>query len=208
MRGEPDFPTPAHITEAAIGALQSGRTTYPDNRGETGASRRRRRQTARDNGVSYDPASEILITDGATLGIYAALMTLLNPGDESCFPIRSTTPTNRRSARGRPSRRRAKHSAKTAGSLSTRRSARSRLHAATRVLLLNTPWNPVGTVFTRRRTESHRRLRRSPQPDSDQRRDLRSDHLRRSREHISPAPAFGRDRVAYVLSTASRRPTR
>ena len=34
MRGEPDFPTPAHIVEASIRALRNGRTSYPDNRGE------------------------------------------------------------------------------------------------------------------------------------------------------------------------------
>ena len=35
----------------------------------------------RDNGIAYDPGAEILITDGATMGIYAALMATLNEGD-------------------------------------------------------------------------------------------------------------------------------
>jgi aspartate/methionine/tyrosine aminotransferase len=34
MRGEPDFPTPSHISDAAVAALRAGRTGYPDNRGE------------------------------------------------------------------------------------------------------------------------------------------------------------------------------
>src|SRR5215207_1827044 len=75
MRGEPDFATPAHITEAAIQSLRSGRTTYPDNRGEIGLRNAVADKLRRVDGVTYDPASEILITDGATLGVYSALMT-------------------------------------------------------------------------------------------------------------------------------------
>src|SRR3954466_8534597 len=86
MRGEPDFATPPHIVEAAIGALQSGRTTYPDNRGEIKLRQAVAQKLVRENHVAYDAASEILITDGATLGIYAALMSLLGPGDEILLP--------------------------------------------------------------------------------------------------------------------------
>ena len=40
----------------------------------------------RDNGLQFDPATEILATTGATLGIYAALMAMLNEGDEVLLP--------------------------------------------------------------------------------------------------------------------------
>ena len=86
MRGEPDFATPA---------TSQKRPSAPCNR----AARRTRTIAARSalrnavaeklqrvDGVSYDPASEILITDGATLGVYAALMALLSPGDEILLP--------------------------------------------------------------------------------------------------------------------------
>ncbi|HYZ86203.1 MAG TPA: aminotransferase class I/II-fold pyridoxal phosphate-dependent enzyme, partial [Bryobacteraceae bacterium] len=69
MRGEPDFQTPEHIKEAAIRALRSGRTTYPDNRGESALREAVAQKLSRDNGLSYDAGSEILITDGATMGI-------------------------------------------------------------------------------------------------------------------------------------------
>ena len=55
MRGEPDFPTPPHIGDAAIHALRSGRTTYPDNRGEPGLRDAVAQKLKRDNALVYDP---------------------------------------------------------------------------------------------------------------------------------------------------------
>src|SRR5688500_2095203 len=77
MRGEPDFATAAHINQAACDALAAGRTSYADNRGEVALREAIAAKLARDNDVSFDPSGEILVTDGATLGIYAALMVLL-----------------------------------------------------------------------------------------------------------------------------------
>jgi aspartate aminotransferase len=78
MRGEPDFPTPPHITEAAVRALHDRRTCYPDNRGEATLREAIAAKFLRTNSLSYDPWTEILVTDGATLGICAALMALLS----------------------------------------------------------------------------------------------------------------------------------
>src|SRR5947209_18422403 len=80
MRGQPDTPTPAHIVEAAQRALRDGRTGYPDNQGEPALRRAVAEKLARDNGLAYDPDQEILITDGATAGLYTALGALLTPG--------------------------------------------------------------------------------------------------------------------------------
>ena len=82
MRGEPDFATPEHIATAAEAAIRAGRTRYPDNRGEPALRNAIATKLQRDNGVSYDAASEILVTTGATLGIQAALMAIVNEGDE------------------------------------------------------------------------------------------------------------------------------
>ena len=86
MRGEPDFRTPEHIVEACTKALRNGRTTYPDNRGEKILRDAVVQKLQRDNGLAYDPGTEILITTGATLGLYAALMALLHDGDEVLLP--------------------------------------------------------------------------------------------------------------------------
>src|SRR5262249_40059578 len=86
MRGQPDTPTVGAIVEAAVRALRDGRTGYPGNQGEPNLRAAVAEKLARDNGLSYDPGNEILITDGATCGLALALGVLLNPGDEVLLP--------------------------------------------------------------------------------------------------------------------------
>src|SRR5262245_4641978 len=74
MRGEPDLATPAHIVDAACASLRAGRTSYPQNQGEPALREAVAARLARDYGLRYSPAEEILVTSGATLGIWAALM--------------------------------------------------------------------------------------------------------------------------------------
>ena len=148
MRGEPDFATPPHIVEAAQRALSSGRTTYADNRGEPALREAAAEKLKRDNGLTYNPASEILVTDGATLGIHATLMTLLGPGDEILVPDpiydAYQSPIRLTGARAVAVR-----SSRTNGRFHLSADAlEAACTPATRALLLNTPWNPVGTVFT------------------------------------------------------------
>ena len=57
MRGEPDFPTPAHIVEASIRSLRNGRTSYPDNRGEKIFREAVAQKLHRDNHLIYDPGN-------------------------------------------------------------------------------------------------------------------------------------------------------
>src|SRR5437879_2920494 len=86
MRGQPDTATPEHIVEAAHRALRDGRTGYPDNRGEPALRAAVCVKLARDNGLTYNPDTEVLITDGATAGVAVALGALLGPGDEVLLP--------------------------------------------------------------------------------------------------------------------------
>src|SRR5262245_36597256 len=86
MRGQPDSPTPPHIVEAAKRALDAGRTGYADNQGEPGLRQAVARRLLKDQGLTYDPSSEILVTDGATCGLALALAVLLEPGDEILLP--------------------------------------------------------------------------------------------------------------------------
>jgi aspartate/methionine/tyrosine aminotransferase len=154
MRGEPDFPTPPHIVEAAICALRAGRTRYPDNRGELALREAVAARLERDCGLRYDPASEVLVTTGATLGIYAALTALLRPGDEVLLPdpiydaYRSPIHLAGGSVRSVPATVSGDRFALAAEAIE------AAVTPASRLLLLNTPWNPVGTVFQRRELEA------------------------------------------------------
>lgn len=147
MRGEPDFPTPQHIVDAATAALTAGRTHYPDNRGEPRLRHAVAAKLRRDNGVEYDPNTEILITTGATLGIHAAVMALLDDGDEVLVPDpiydAYASPVMLGGGRIRPVRARVEDGRFTidAGALD------AAAGPSTRVLLLNTPWNPTGAVL-------------------------------------------------------------
>jgi aspartate/methionine/tyrosine aminotransferase len=148
MRGEPDFRTPSHVTEAAIKALRDGRTGYPDNRGEGKLRQAVADKLSRENRLTYDPGSEILVTDGATLGVYAALMALIEPGDEVLLPdpIYDAYQSPIRLAGGivRP----VKSTLEGGRFRITPEALEAAWTPAARLLLLNTPWNPVGTVFT------------------------------------------------------------
>ena len=67
MRGEPDFPTPAHIVAALNRALANGRTTYPNNQGEPSLREAIARKFERADDGRYSPEEQILVTSGATL---------------------------------------------------------------------------------------------------------------------------------------------
>jgi aspartate aminotransferase len=149
MRGEPDFPTPPHIVEACTKALANGRTRYPDNRGEKALLEAVAAKLQRDNGLTYDPGTEIIATSGATFGIYAALAAILEDGDEVLLqdPVYDAYHSPIKLLGGVPV---PVHSQIVAGRFSLTAEA---LEAAwtprAKVLILNTPWNPVGSVLTR-----------------------------------------------------------
>src|SRR5882757_1401775 len=86
MRGQPDTPTPTHIVAAAEKALRDGHTGYPDNQGEPILRQAVAEKLWRDNDLTYDPNREILITDGATAGVFTALGAMIQPGDEVLLP--------------------------------------------------------------------------------------------------------------------------
>jgi aspartate aminotransferase len=149
MRGEPDMPTPAHIVDACDRAMRGGRTGYPDNRGEKAFREAVALKLQRDNGLTFDPATEILATSGATFGIYAALEVLVSEGDEVLLPdpIYDAYQSPIRMCGGHvkpvPSEIRGGRF------ILTEEALEKAWSPASRVLLLNTPWNPVGTVLTR-----------------------------------------------------------
>jgi aminotransferase len=84
--GRPDFDTPRHIKEAAKRALDEGKVHYSSNYGIPELREAVTRKLKEDNGLSYDPNSEIIVTVGANEAVLAATMGLLNPGDEVLIP--------------------------------------------------------------------------------------------------------------------------
>ena len=83
--GEPDFETPYHIREAGIQALQAGKTFYTSNSGLMELRKAVSDFTKRHIGLTYDPASEIMLTVGGSEAIDVALRTIINPGDEVIY---------------------------------------------------------------------------------------------------------------------------
>lgn len=143
--GEPDFSAPWHIREAAIFSLEKGNTSYTSNLGLL--SLRQEIATYVENlfKVSYNPASEILVTVGVSEALDLVFRALLNPGDEviyhePCYVSYSPTITL---AYGVPV------------TIQTKVEDNFVLRAAdveaaitdkTRVILLNFPTNPTGAV--------------------------------------------------------------
>ena len=80
--GEPDFATPYHIREAAIEAISQGKTFYTPSKGFLSLRKEISAVMERKYDLSYDPATEVLVTIGASEAIEVALITLLNDGDE------------------------------------------------------------------------------------------------------------------------------
>jgi aspartate/methionine/tyrosine aminotransferase len=148
MRGQPDSATPEHIVEAAERAMRAGRTGYPNNQGEPALRRAVAEKLRRANGLTYDPDREILITDGATAGIFCALGAVVQPGDEVLLPdpIYDAYASPIAIWGGRPV---AIPGAIRAGRFTIEREALDKaLTPRSRALLINTPWNPTGTVFS------------------------------------------------------------
>lgn len=203
MRGQPDTPTPAPIVAAAVEALHAGRTGYPNNQGEPVLRQAVADALAHDQGLTYDPATEVLITDGATSGLCVALAVTVEPGADVLVPDpiydAYTSPIALWGGRAVPVAARID-----GGRFVLERAA---LEAAwtpqARVLLLNTPWNPVGTVL--------RRAELAELMDFARQRDLVvvSDEIYHAlvydgRRHVSPAAlsadARGRTLVVNSLS--------
>ena len=83
--GEPDFDTPWHIREAAIYALEKGKTHYTSNLGLIELRRAISKYVGKNFAVSYRPEDEILVTVGVSEALDLAFRALLNPGEKVLF---------------------------------------------------------------------------------------------------------------------------
>jgi aspartate aminotransferase len=150
--GEPDFPTPRHIKDAAIRAIETDCTHYTANEGSAELLAAVSEKFARDNGLEFTPA-QLMVSAGAKQCIYNALRAILNPGDEVLIPAPYwvSYPAMVRMADGVPV---IVPMSIAGGFRPDARALRKALTPKTRVLILNTPGNPTGSVFTREETEA------------------------------------------------------
>lgn len=83
--GEPDFDTPAPIVQAGIEALQQGKTRYTPNAGSSALRKAICKKLQEENGLHYKP-DEIVVSNGAKQAIWQAIMSTCSPGDEVIIP--------------------------------------------------------------------------------------------------------------------------
>ncbi|MEU4034342.1 pyridoxal phosphate-dependent aminotransferase [Streptomyces collinus] len=149
-QGFPDTDGPEEVREAAVRALRDGRgNQYPPGPGVPELRTAVAAHQLRRYGLAYDPDSEVLVTAGATEAIAAALLALLEPGDEvvALEPYYDSYAASIAMAGGR----RVPVTLRPDGGrfrldLDEMRAA---VTDRTRLLLINTPHNPTGTVLTR-----------------------------------------------------------
>jgi len=84
--GQPDFPTPYHISNAAVESITKNKTYYTSNSGLPELRKGIADYLNRRYGLSYDPMHEVIVTVGGSEAIDMALRAIVNPGDEVIVP--------------------------------------------------------------------------------------------------------------------------
>jgi len=147
--GEPNFPTPPHIVAAASRAIEAGHTKYVSNAGLPELREALCRKLKADNGITVD-SDEIVVTHGAMGALYSAFVGLVDPGDEVLLPDPAwpnfTMMATLRSAVIKSYRLTAEN-----GFLPEIDALEALVTPATKLLLINTPLNPIGSVIPRDR---------------------------------------------------------
>ncbi len=150
-QGFPDFEGPPAVVDAAVEALRAGHNQYARSQGHPALVRAVAEHAQRRYGLSYEPLTEVNVFNGCTEAIAAALLGLLEPGDEVVYfePFYDSYPACVALARAvaRPCTLRFPDFALDLEAFA------ACLTARTRVVLLNTPHNPTGKVFTRAELE-------------------------------------------------------
>jgi len=150
--GEPDFDTPQHIKEAAVAALAAGLTKYTPVDGIRELKEAIAAKFYRDNGLNYTP-DEIVVSVGAKHSLYNAIQVLCDEGDEVIIPapywVSYVEQVKLAGALPRVVR-----TSLANGFKLTPEELRVALGPRTRLLILNSPSNPTGAVYSRRELEA------------------------------------------------------
>jgi aspartate aminotransferase len=144
--GEPDFGTPKHIADAAVAAIRDGFTKYTPSSGIPDLKKAICDKFRRDNGLHYSP-SQVMVNNGAKHSDFLAIFVLIGPGDEVIIPapywvsypdmtlLAGGTPVI---VEGTPEN----------GLKITSRQLRDAITPRTKLVILNTPSNPTGMIYT------------------------------------------------------------
>ena len=150
--GEPDFDTPAHIQEAAITAMRNGQTHYTASGGIPELKKAICEAYRRDYGLDYQP-SQVVVSNGAKHSLHNVCTALIGPGDEVLIPTPYWVsygalvelaggkvveiPTTQES-----------------GFRMTPEQFEQAITPRTKLLMLNSPNNPTGAVYSRAQLEA------------------------------------------------------
>lgn len=144
--GEPDFITPANVREAAKAALDAGQTKYSQTAGLPRLRALVAEKLKHDNNLPYTPA-QVMISTGGKQALYNVMLAILGPGDEALIPIpywvsyteivklAGATPVLLPTSEATEFR-------------ITPEQLAAAITPRTRMLLLNSPSNPTGSVYT------------------------------------------------------------
>lgn len=150
--GEPDFPTPEHIKQAGIQAIENNETRYTPAAGTVELRKAICKRLKEDCGLEYEPA-QIAVSNGAKTCVYVAMRALVNPGDEVILPapywvsyleliqMVDATPVVVEASE-------AEHFKLTAEKLA------AAITPKTKCIILNNPSNPTGMMYSRQELEA------------------------------------------------------
>ena len=150
--GEPDFDTPEHIKAAAIAALEAGFTKYTPSSGIPELRQAIADKFLIDNGIDYKP-SQIIVSDGAKHSCYNAILATCQPGDEVIIPAPYwlSYPEMVRLAGADPV---FVHTKEENGWKLTSDEFENAMTPRTKMIILNSPGNPTGAVYTKEELDS------------------------------------------------------
>ena len=144
--GEPDFDTPKHICDAAIKAISEGKTRYTPAAGTLAVRQAVCDKFLRENGLEYEPA-QIVVSNGAKHSLVNIFMVICNPGDEVIIPSPYwvSYPEMVKLADGVPVTLPTKEEN---NFKATAEEFEAAITPKTRAIILNSPSNPTGMVYT------------------------------------------------------------
>ena len=150
--GEPDFPTPEHIKQAGIRAIENNQTTYTPTAGTLAVREAVCQRMREDWGLEYTP-EEVVVTGGGKPVLYTALKTLVNPGDEVILPAPYWVSYREliQMVGGVPV---IVETTEESGFNLSADQLREAITNKTKAIILNSPSNPTGMIYSREHLEA------------------------------------------------------